>query len=175
MKLTSIIPALVLFISPIALVSCGEKEGSSEEGSAPESAAAAIKSHNEVGEEMAAIMTDMINGMSTVKDVASAEAFAATIPDLKERMKKILTAAKALPAPTEEEKAAVNKAMDDAQKKAGPVLMATMMGMSENPDAEAIGKIMEGVMQDDEMDNVGGELEAIYNSGESETVAPETE
>jgi len=47
--------------------------------------------------------------------------------------------------------------------------------MSENPDAEAIGKIIEGVMLDDEMDNVGGELEAIYNSGESETAAPEAE
>ena len=43
---------------------------------------------------------------------------------------------------------------------------------SKNPDADAIGKVMEGAMEDDEMDKVMEELEAIYGAGEGAVEEP---
>ncbi len=165
MKLKHIITVFALFISPLALVSCGDgdkEDSASSDTEDVDSASASVKSHVEIGQEMAEIMSEMMTGMVSVKDVESAEAFAAKVPERKAKMKDLLKAAKALPAPSDEDKAAVNKIMDEAQEKAGPSMMEAMMGMSENPEAEAIGKVMENAMQDEEMDKIGYELEAMY-------------
>jgi len=160
MKLKLIVPVCALFVSSLALVSCGGK--GSKDGSA------SAKTHAEVGQGMAALMNDMAASMSKIKDVPSAEAFAASVPDIKARMKALHTAAMALPAPTDAEKAAVSKMMDESQEKAGPVIMEAMMGLGKLPDAEAIAKIMENAMKDEEMDKMGDALEDLYKSGGSE-------
>ena len=162
--------AFALLFTSFALVSCGNKD--SDSGSGADAGEAAIKSHAEIADIVVAEMTTMMNGMTSIKDVAGAEAFAKTIPDIKTKMKDCLAAAKALPAPTEEEKTAFKAKMDAAQEKAGPAMMAMMMSMSQNPDAEAIGKVMEGAMEDDEMDKVMEELEGIYAVEESAEAAP---
>ena len=56
--------------------------------------------------------------------------------------------------------------MDAAEEKLGPQMMAMMMGLAQNPDAEAIGKVLESVMEDEEMEKVVGELEDLYDTGE---------
>ncbi len=155
--------AIAVFFASFALISCGSKE---EEVS--------VTTHAEIADGVVAEMTNMMTGMSKITDAASAEAFAQTVPSLKEKMKGYLASAKSLTAPTEDDKAAFQEKMNAAQEKAGPAMMAMMMGMSQNPDAEAIGKIMENVMEDDEMQNVMDELEDIYaveQSGEEPAAA----
>lgn len=148
-----ILSAAVVALSSFALVCCGSKDVE---------AAAVPVSHSEIADGVVNTMYDMISQMAATKDVASAEAFAATIPDVKAKMKNYLEAAQSLPAPTDDEKVAFEDKMNEAQEKAGPALMAMMMAMPQNPDAEAIGKIIDEVMDDQEMKKVVETLEAIY-------------
>ena len=158
--------AITVLFTSFALISCGgKKEGGTE-------AEASAKSHAEIADGVVGEMTTMMNGMAGIKDVASAEAFAATVPTTKTKLKELLKSAQALPAPTEEEKADFQAKMDAAQEKAGPAMMAMMMGLSQNPEAEAIGKVMEGVMNDDEMDKVTDTLEQMYAVSETEESEP---
>ena len=145
-------------------MSCGSKDGGAEVSAA---------SHAEIADGVVTTMSDMMTQMTTIKDVASAEAFAAKMPEVKSKMKGYLEAAQSLSAPTDEEKAAFEAKMNEAQEKAGPAMMAMMMSMSQNPDAEAIGKIMESVMEDEEMEKVVETLEGIYKVEGAE--APEAE
>jgi len=149
----TILSAALLLVSSISLVAADE---------------AAPKTHAEVGKGMVGIITEMMGGMAKIKDVASAEAFSASMPAIKTKMKALHKAAMALPAPTDAEKAAVNKMMDEAQESAAPAMMEMMMGLSKNPDAEAIGEIIGKAMEDEEMDKVGNELEALYRTEEEE-------
>lgn len=158
--------AIAVLFTSFALISCGNK--GEEEVSAA--------SHSEIADGVVAQMTTMMTEMSKIKDVATAEAFAETVPAIKAKMKGYLEAAQSLPAPTPEEKAAFEAKMNEAQEKAGPAMMAMMMGMSQNPDADAIGKVMEGVMDDEEMDQVMEKLEGIYAVEEDSSEAePEAE
>ena len=128
---------------------------------------AAPKSHAEICEVVAKEMTAMMGKMAKIQNVDDAKAFAATMPDLKANMQAMLKAAQALPAPTEAEKAAFTKRMEEEQEKAAPAVMAMMMGLAQNPDAEAIGKVLEGVMGDEEMEKTMKTLEGMYK-GEKE-------
>lgn len=148
----TIIPTAAIFVSSILLAS----------------AEPVAKSHEEVGEQTAAVMIELMTGLSKITDQASANAFVATVPATKEKMKALLAAAQALPAPTEAEKATVNKTMEEAQEKAEPLIMAMMQGLAENPDAEAIGMILNQTMSDEEMNEIGNALEAIYEQEEEE-------
>lgn len=165
MKKKHILSALALVALPFATISCGEKKSADAEGSEPAaegSAQAAAKTHAEISDGVVEEMTGLMTAMAGIKDVASAEAFAASMSDRKAKIKGYLTAAQALPVPTDEEKAAFESKMNAAQEKAGPAMMAMMMGMSQNPDAEAISKVMEKVMEDEEMEEVSAALEEIY-------------
>ncbi len=133
------------------------------------------KSHEEVGQQSAALMTEMMTNMAKIKDKASAEAFVATVPDIKAKLKALLAAAQALPAPTEAEKTAVNKSVEAAEAKLEPLMMEMMKNIGTSPDAEAIGMIMGPVMQDPEMDEVGDALEKLYAQEDKEEVAPKFE
>lgn len=135
------------------------------------SADVVAKSHEEVGKQAATIMTEMMTAMSKITDKASANTFVATVPPTKEKMKALLAAAQALPAPTAAEKAAVNKAIEDAQAKAEPLMMAMMANLANNPDSDAIGMLLGQTMSDKEMDEVGSALEAIYEE-EPQATAP---
>ena len=153
-----IFTAAALFVTSFALISCGGKDNPGSEAEAEVSA----KTHTEIGQEVADIMTEMMTGMGGIKDKASAEAFASSVPAIKDKMKALLKEAQALPAPTAEEKAAVDGIMKAAEEKAGPAMMAMMTSMATNPDAEAIGEVLSGVMEDEEMNKVGESLEALY-------------
>ncbi len=133
------------------------------------SADVVAKSHAEVGNQVAAALTEMMTGMSKITDKESAEAFAATIPATREKMKALLDAAQALPAPTDEEKTQVNDAVEKAEEKAGPAMMAMMASLPQNPDAEAIGVIIGQVMQDKDMEETVGALEKMYRQEDDET------
>ena len=161
----SILSAIAIFATSFALMSCGGKGDAETEVSA--------KTHADISQGVVSVMTEMMTEMSKVNDVASAEAFAAKMPEVKTQMKAYLEAAQKLSAPTAEEKAAFDKAMNDAQEKAGPAMMAMMMGMSQNPEAEAIGKVLEGVMEDEDMDQVVETLEGIYKVEEAEAPSAE--
>ena len=176
--------ATAILFTSFALVSCGKKEsdaGADKDPGAtgsPETSepAATSKSHSDIADAVVGEMTTMMNGMAGIKDVATAEAFAATVPSIKTTMKQCLADAKSLPAPTEAEKASFKSKMDAAQEAAGPQMMAMMMSMSQNPNADAIGKVLEGAMDDEEMDGVMEELEGIYAIEEAEEApAPVTE
>lgn len=165
MKKKHILSALALIALPFVTISCGEKKSADTEGSEPAaegSQAVAAKTHAEISEGVVDEMTGLMTDMAGIKDVASAEAFAKSMPDRKAKVKSLLKAAQALEAPTAEEKAAYQLKMNAAQEKAGPAMMAMMMGMSQNPEAEAIGEIMEKVMEDEEMEEVSSALEDIY-------------
>lgn len=167
MKKKHILSILALIALPLAAVSCGDKKTTDSEGSDPATDAGGsqemvAKTHAEVSDGVVEMMSTMMTDMAGIKDVASAEAFAKNMPESRSKIKDLLKAAQALPAPTEEEKAAYQEKMNAAQEKAGPAMMAMMMGMSQNPDAEAIGKVMEGVMGDEEMEQVTSALEDIY-------------
>ena len=168
-----IVTSIALLFTSFALLSCGSKDAGSAAEADSGSAEAIADSHDEIADIVVGEMTSMMNGMSAIKDVASAEAFAETVPAIKSKMRECLAAAKSLPAPTEEEKAAFKAKMEAAQEQAGPAMMAMMMGMSQNPDAEAIGKVMEGAMDDDEMDTAMNELAGIYAIEEQAAGAPE--
>ena len=135
---------------------------------------AAPKSHADVCEVVAKEMTAMMGKMAKIKNVDDAKAFAATMPDLKASMKAVLKTAQALPAPTEEEKTAFTKRMEEEQEKAAPAVMEMMMGLAQSPDAEAIGKVLQEVMEDEEMDKVMETLEGMYKVDleEEDKVAP---
>lgn len=148
-----ILSVAVLAFSSVALVCCGSKDGEAK---------AAPVSHSEIADGVVNTMSEMISKMAATKDVASAEAFAATIPDVKVKMKDYLEAAQSLPAPTDDEKVAFETKMKEAQEKAGPAIGEMMVAMPQNPDAEAIGKIIEQVMEDEEMNKIVETLEAIY-------------
>lgn len=174
MKIKHLIPTCALLLTPLALVSCGNKEDAGDGGSENQaSASASAKSHEDIGKGMVEVMTEMMTSMSKITDAASAQAFADSVPGFKTSMKDLLKEAKSLPAPTEEEKAAVNKMMDDAKEKVGPATMKTMMGLSQNPEGEAIGEIMGKAMQDEEMDQVSDDLEALYKTEEAEETETE--
>ncbi|MFK7850672.1 MAG: hypothetical protein AB8D78_06800 [Akkermansiaceae bacterium] len=174
MKITYIIPTCALLITPLALVSCGNKEdtdsGNSKE---PTSATASASSHEDIGKGMVGVMTEMMTSMAEIEDAASAQTFADSVPGFKATMKDLLETANSLPAPTDEEKAAINKMMDDAKETVGPATMKTMMGLSQNPEGEAIREIMGKAMQDKEMDQVSDDLEALYKTEETEESGPE--
>lgn len=143
--ITKLVPTLLLAFAALAPMS-----------------ASAAKSHDDVANQTAAVMTEMMTGMSAIKDVETAKAFAASIEKIKVTMKDILKQAQALPAPTKEEKKAFQATMEAAQEKMMPAMMAMGMNMQNNPDAEKIAVIMEEVMSDEEMDEVGEKLQAIY-------------
>lgn len=168
--------ATALLITSFALVSCGKKDSEAGDKANPgiaEEPAAASVSHSDIADTVVGEMTKMMNGMAGIKDVATAEAFAATVPAIKTTMKQCLADAKSLPAPTDEQKASFKSKMDAAQEAAGPQMMAMMMSMSQNPDADAIGKVLEGAMDDEEMDGVMEELEGIYAVEEAEEAPAE--
>lgn len=121
-------------------------------------------SHTEVLDGAINQMMGIMTQMSKIANAKDAEAFAKTIPQVKAKMKSLLSSAQALPAPTEAEKLAFAKRMDEAEKKAGPAMMQMMMGLAENPDAEAIAKALTEVMEDKELKEVADALEAIYET-----------
>ena len=134
--------------------------------------AGGAESHEEVSEGLVNEMMGMMTQMSKITNVGDAEAFAKTIPQVKAKMKVLLRSAKALPAPTEAEKQAFTKRMNEAEEKAGPAMMQMMMGLAQNPDAEAIGKVLAEVMEDKEMEEVANALEAIYKVEEKGDAVP---
>ena len=123
-------------------------------------------SHAEVTDAAIKEMTGVIKRMSKVTDIPSAEAFAKQMPEMKVSFRNLLRAAQQLPAPTDEEKKAFAKRMKQVEEEAGPMMMEMMMGLATNPDAEAIGKILQEAMMDEDMEEITEALEAIYEAGE---------
>lgn len=137
------------------------------------SANVVAKSHDEVTKQYSAVMMEVLATMGKISDKATAEAFAASLPDTAKKMQAILKAAQALPEPTEAEKTAYNKMMSDNQEKAEPIMMAMMMGLQNNPEAEDIGTIMGEAMQNQEVEKTGTAIDAIYEQeGEGEIEPP---
>jgi hypothetical protein len=174
MKLTHIIPTLALFVSSLTLVSCGDKgntgNGGAEGKPSGSGDSVAAMSHADIGKNIAKVRITLLESMAKIKDLETAKEFAASTPEHKTRMKDLLEAAKALPAPTDEEMASVKKMMDAPREKALPAIMKTMMGLGEKPDGEAIGKIMQEFMEDKDLEKVVIELEDLYSKIDLKTV-----
>ncbi|MDX1680112.1 MAG: hypothetical protein R3242_05200 [Akkermansiaceae bacterium] len=120
------------------------------------------ESHDEVATQTAALMTEMMTSMSNIKDIESAKAFAESTEKVKTKMKDLVKAAEALPAPTNEQKESFQATMEAAQEQMMPLMMQMGMNMQNNPDAEKIQEIIAGAMEDEEMDEVGEKLQSIY-------------
>lgn len=153
--------ALVLAL-PFALLSCGDdkKDDDSSGANAEEPAA---KTHTQIGEEVGAVMDKLMTSMSEIKDVESANAFAASVGEHKQTLKDLLAAAKELDPPTDEEKAAVQKLKDASDAKGEELMGSMMQALAQNADAEAIGEIMGKVMDDKDMDEVTDGLDSLYD------------
>ncbi|MDX1680113.1 MAG: hypothetical protein R3242_05205 [Akkermansiaceae bacterium] len=181
--ITSIFAAIAIpFAIPFAMTSCGGdkeegKAGTETDTQAPGGAnaaegsseidAATYSTHAEIIGELTSLMEEMMEDMVAIKDVPTAEAYADTLQGIKPRMKALHAAAVKLPAPTTEDIAAYEAATVAVQKKHGPGMMTMMMSMQNNPNAEEISEVMEGAMADDEMEQIGDEISAIYAPEES--------
>lgn len=162
MKLEYICKFALVLTLPFALLSCGDDK-KDDDSSGDKAGETAKKTHTQIGEEVGVVMDKLMTSMSGIKDVESAEAFAASVGEHKQTLKDLLAAAKELDPPTEEEKAAVQK-MKDASDAKGEELLGTMMqAMAQNADAEAIGEIMQKVMGDQEMEEVTDGLDTLYD------------
>lgn len=160
MKLTNILKLTVVVLLPFSVISCGDKK---EDKEASTDSTATKNTHTEIGAQVSEIMGKLMVGMSEIKDVDSAKAFATNLSEHKESLKGLLAAAKELDPPTAEEKAAIQTLKDESDEE-GEKLMSTMMEqMQKNPEAEAIGQVLSAVMQDKEMDEITSGLEELYD------------
>jgi hypothetical protein len=176
MKFTKLFPFAVAFVLPLAVVSCGDQEEEKKpEASNEEPSGAKDKTHADIAEEISVTMNEMMDGVIAIKDTASANAFAEKADGYVASLKDLLATAKALPAPTDEEKDAVQKTKDASDAK-GMEMMMAMGKLQENPDAEAIGKVLEKIFSNEEMDATMEGFETLYdlkdNSGPGEPADP---
>lgn len=165
MKLTKLFPIVVSFVLPLSIVSCGDKEEEKKTEGTSESVKTA-DSHEAIASEISTIMNEMMDGIIAIKDAPSANAFGEKMDGYVSSLKDLLAKAKALPAPTAEEKAAVQKVKDASDEK-GMEMMKAMGALQENPDAEAIGKVIGQVMTNQDMETTMDAFEELYELKDS--------
>jgi hypothetical protein len=117
--------------------------------------------HTELGAKFSEAMMSIMDGMGSVTDVKSAEAFGKTMEGATTTLKEVLAAAEALDPPTDEEKEAMKAIKEDFEGKAQAIGQKMFQMMAENPDAEDIGSVLEALNIRQMMEMVG-KLEVVY-------------
>lgn len=159
-------------VIPFALFSCKQgaqeaDQGAEEIGKGAETEAAApADNHEAITEEYFGYMSEVMTGMGAVRDKASAEKFIAVTKALKPKLEALLVRAQALPAPTEEQKAAIQANQDKIQEE---VKAQQAKMMTENPpspeEMAELGAIMQEFMGSEfgeQMETVTKGVDAIY-------------
>ncbi len=136
---------------------------------AAEKKAAVPKDHTGISKAITKLMVDMMTGMGTLTDVASANAQAKLIKALPGKLKPLVEKAESLPAPTEAEKKTIKQHADAAEEKAKEVMMAKMKeNLKNGPDPAAqaeIGQIIQGAIGgvNEEMEALVERIEKLYD------------
>ena len=157
----------VCLILPFAFVACDKKEEDKETGDG--GSTAKPDTHESITTEYFGYMEDALGAMGSIKDEAAADAFIAKAKEMEPKLQAIMERAKALPAPTDEEKATIQAAqkavmdkMDAKQAELAKENLATPPG----PEVmAAMGKVMEEVMSGDfgkKMEEVTNGMNALY-------------
>ena len=107
-------------------------------------------------------MTGIMEGMGSITDVKSAEAFVKTIEGANATLKEVLVAAEALAPPTDEEKEAMKAIKEGFEGKGQAIGQKMFQMMAENPDAEAIGAVLMEALNNPQMKEMSDKLDAIY-------------
>jgi len=162
MKIIKIIPLSFAFALSLTVISCGEKEEDKDQ-STDKTTSSAPETHVGIAENISTILTEMMDELAGIKDVPSANEFSVKMDGYVDSLKDLLAKAKELPAPTEEQKSAVQKVKDVSDDKAEKVMMGMGEAMANNPDAKAIGEVIGKVMQNEEMRNTMDEFQKLYD------------
>ena len=122
----------------------------------------ASANHSDVGTEFAKAMTGIMEGMGSITDVKSAEAFVKTMEGANATFKEALAVAEALDPPTDEEKEAMKAIKEGLEGKLQAIGQKMLQMMAENPDAEAIGAVLMEALNNPQMKEISDKLYAIY-------------
>ncbi len=118
--------------------------------------------HSELGAKFSEATMSILDGMGSITDVKTAEAFGKTMEGAITTLKEVLAAAEALDPPTDEEKEAMKAIKEGFEGKAQAMGQKMFQMMAENPDAEAIGSVLEALNIRQMMEMVG-KLEVVYD------------
>ena len=118
--------------------------------------------HSELGAKVSEAMMSIMDGMGSITDVKSAEAFVKTMEGASTTLKEVLAAAEALDPPTDEEKEAIKAIKEGFEGKGQAIGQKMFQMMAENPDAEAIGAVLMESLNNPQMKEMSDKLDAIY-------------
>ena len=118
--------------------------------------------HTELGAKFSEAMMSIMDGMGSITDVKSAEAFVKTMEGASTTLKEVLAAAEALDPPTDEEKEAMKAIKEGFEGKGQAIGQKMFQMMAENPDAEAIGAVLMESLNNPQMKEMSDKLDAIY-------------
>ena len=118
--------------------------------------------HSELGAKVSKAMMSIMDGMGSITDVKSAEAFVKTMEGASTTLKEVLAAAEALDPPTDEEKEAMKAIKEGFEGKGQAIGQKMFQMMAENPDAEAIGAVLMESLNNPQMKEMSDKLDAIY-------------
>ena len=118
--------------------------------------------HSELGAKASEAIMSFMEGMGSVTDVKSAEAFVKTMEGAKATMKEVMAGAEALDPPTDEEKEAFKAGREELEAKLQGIAQKMFQMVTENPDGEAIGSVLMEAVNNSEMREMFDKLGAIY-------------
>ena len=165
MKLTQLISLSFALTIPFALLSCGEKdsEPSQDDPSADAPTSGEATTHVEIGEEISSVLDEMMRGLAEVKDEATANEFSEKMDGYASVLEDLLMKAKELPAPTKEEKAAIQK-IKDASNEAGKKVFDGLGELGEDTQGtEAIRKAVSEFIKNEKMSETMKSFEQLYD------------
>jgi C4-type Zn-finger protein len=116
--------------------------------------------HSELGAKFSEALMSIMDGMGSITDVKTAEAFGKTMEGAITTLKEVLAAAEALDPPTDEEKEAM-KAIKEGFEEKAQAIGQKMFQMMAEPDGEAIGSVLEALNIRQMMEMIG-KLEVVY-------------
>jgi len=126
--------------------------------------------HDLIFEEYIALGTQVSNGMTSLKDKASAENFKTIIESAPEKLEALLERTTQIDSPTDEQKAAFKNTNEELEQKMQTAGMEMAKNMQTNPpspeDMAAIGTIMQEVMGGEigkKMEELTDKIDAFYD------------
>ncbi|MGJ8695739.1 MAG: hypothetical protein ACSHYF_05430 [Verrucomicrobiaceae bacterium] len=158
----------VALIIPFTIVSCKKGAEEADKGAETDSAPKA-DTHEAITEEYFGYMEDAMNSMGTIRDKASAEKFIADAQALQPKLEAIQTRAEALPAPTEEQKAAIQATHKEIEARIATKQEEAGKAMQTNPpspeDMAAMGALLQEFMGGEfgtKMEEITNSVDAVY-------------
>ncbi len=152
----------VCLILPFAFVACDKKEDNEASDGGPSKKA---DTHESITTEYFGYMEEVMGAMASLDSKEAALAFVAKAKEMQPKLEGLLERAKALPAPSDEQKAAIQATHKEIETK----MMKKMMANVANPPspeaataiAEAMGSVMTGEFSE-KMDVITDGIGAIY-------------